>query len=78
MIMRAVDPQYCYQVLECKKTFQQYVINKFLDPRPFPLSIPLVDGESINFIANWVSLIENYGEYDSMTMQIVVIIMKKD
>jgi hypothetical protein len=77
MIMRIVYPKYCDKVLQCKKTFEQYVINKFLDPQPFALSIPLVDGTRINFTAQLDILVENYGEYDSMTMEVVITIMGK-
>jgi hypothetical protein len=75
IVMQAEYPKYCGYSSQCKKVFRQYIINKFLDARPFFLSIPLVNGQIIRFEANVESLVTNYGECNYMTILVVTIII---
>jgi hypothetical protein len=62
-VMEANYPTYCFDVLECKKTFRQQVLSTILDHPTLFLVVPLVDGTTISFEGQLISLIEYYGEY---------------
>ncbi len=57
-------PSYCGDVLGCKKLFRQQVLAKFSNRASFFLSIPLIDGQVIEFEASLNYLIQDYSEYD--------------
>ncbi len=62
--LQADYPSYCLDVLECKKTFRQQVVSKFLNNPEFVLTVPFVDGRSLTFEASLNGFTENYGKYE--------------
>ncbi len=62
--MQANYPSYCLDVLECKKTFRQQVVSKFLNNHKFVLTVPFADGRSLTFEAYLNGFTENYGKYE--------------
>jgi hypothetical protein len=62
--IQAIYPSACLGIVICQTLFRQEVLWKFLNPQPFYLSVPLVDGENINFEAQLISLIQYYGKYE--------------
>jgi hypothetical protein len=63
-------PEYCFDLLECKTSFEQQVLSKFLEHQSFFLVIPLVDGEYRSFQAtlNFISVNPGKYEYTSDSM----------
>jgi hypothetical protein len=57
-------PEYCFDLLECKKSFEQQVLSKFLEHQSFFLAIPLVDGEYRSFQATLNFISVNPGKYE--------------
>ncbi len=57
-------PPYCGDVLGCKNLFRQHVLAKFSNRASFFLSIPLIDGQVLEFEASLNYLIQDYSEYD--------------
>jgi hypothetical protein len=62
--MQAQYPSYCLDVLDCKKTFREHVVSKFLDNQKFVLTVPFVDGRSLTFEASLNGFTTNYGKYE--------------
>jgi len=66
MLVQALYPVECQNILSCQKQFRESVLGKIRNLGEYSLEVPLEDGQIVYITVRLFSLIENYGEYSFM------------